>query len=127
VVGAVVRHRYPQVRLELLDIDAVALEAARENLPGARILLGDGLPAAEDEAYDVMVTNPPFHRGKAEEAEMITHLVREAPGILSSEGGLVLVAQRRIEVEGAFRGSFRRVEMRADGGGFRVWEGWKPT
>jgi len=127
VVGAVVRHRYPQVRLELLDLDTVALEAARENVPGARILLGDGLPRAGDEAYDAIVTNPPFHRGKAEEAEMITHLVQEAPRILSSEGGLVLVAQRRIEVEGAFRRSFRRVEMRADGGGFRVWEGWKPT
>lgn len=127
VVGAVVRHLNPQVRLELLDLDAVALEAAGENVPGARFLLGDGLPPGDGDGYDAIVSNPPFHRGKAEEPEMITRLVEGAPGVLGPGGGIVLVAQRRIRLEEIFRRTFRRVEVRAEEGGFRVWGGWEPT
>jgi 16S rRNA (guanine1207-N2)-methyltransferase len=126
VVGGVIKTRYPQVRLELLDVDAVALEAARENVPGCRLLLGDGLPAVPGEPFDAIVSNPPFHRGKAEEPEMILRLIRGTPPHLNEKGGLVLVAQRRIPLEGAFREAFRRVGIRAEDGAFRVWEGWLP-
>jgi 16S rRNA (guanine1207-N2)-methyltransferase len=127
VVGSVLADRYPQVRLDLLDVDAVALEAARENVPGARLLQGDGLPPGDGDAFDAIVSNPPFHRGKAEEPEMITRLVQEAPAILGPRGVLVLVAQRRIRLEEAFGRAFRRVQVTAEGGGFRVWEGRDPS
>ncbi|MGW8265401.1 MAG: methyltransferase [Longimicrobiales bacterium] len=126
VVAAVVRSRNPQVRLDLLDIDAVALEAARENVPGCRLLLGDGLPSGPGEPFDAILSNPPFHRGKAEEPEMILRLIRGSPPLLAEEGGLVLVAQRRILLESALREAFERVGVRAEGSGFRVWEGWHP-
>jgi 16S rRNA (guanine1207-N2)-methyltransferase len=126
VVGAVVRSRQPEVRLELLDIDAVALEAARENVPGCGLLLGDGLPPLSIGPFDAILSNPPFHRGKAEEPEMILRLLRESPSNLHGEGGLVLVAQRRIPLEEAMQMAFRRVGVRAEAGGFRVWEGWYP-
>lgn len=126
VVAAVVRSRHPQVRLDLMDIDAVALEAARENVPGCRLLLGDGLPPAPGEPFDAILSNPPFHRGKAEEPEMILRLIRDAPSLLAAGGGLVFVAQRRIPLEDALRGAFRKVGVRAEGAGFQVWEGWHP-
>jgi len=127
VVGAVVLVRYPQVRLDLLDIDTVALEAAGENVPEARVLLGDGLPAVVDEPYDLIVSNPPFHRGKAEEPDMIHGLIRDAPRVLGGTGRLVLVAQRRIPLEGTFRQRFGAVAVVGDAGGFRVWEGRAPS
>jgi len=125
-VAAVVMGRYPQVRLELMDIDAVALEAARENVPGCRLLLGDGFPAGPGEPFDAILSNPPFHRGKAEESEMILRFVRAAPSLLAEGGGVVFVAQRRIALENALQGAFREVGVRAEGSGFRVWEGWHP-
>jgi 16S rRNA G1207 methylase RsmC len=39
----------------------------------------------------------------------------------------VLVAQRRLSLEAVFRQHFGRVAVRADAGGFRVWEGGLPT
>ena len=126
IVGGVVRTLYPQVRLTLLDIDAVALEAARENVPDAEYLLGDGFPEPEKGRYDVILSNPPFHKGKEEEPEMIIELVRAAPSVLRPGGSLVLVAQRRLPLEVAFREAFKTVSIRSEGGGFRVWEGRDP-
>jgi 16S rRNA (guanine1207-N2)-methyltransferase len=127
LVGAVVQHRYPLVRLDLMDIDAVALEAAAENVPGAGLLLGDGLPPPGREAYEAVISNPPFHRGKAEDPGLIGDLVRGAPSVLGPGGCLVLVAQRRLKLEETFRQAFGRVNVRAEDRGFRVWEGRDPT
>jgi 16S rRNA (guanine1207-N2)-methyltransferase len=126
-VGAVIQARYPEVRLELLDIDAVALEAARENVPGARILLSDGLPRDGETRFDAIVSNPPFHRGKAEEPGMIHDLVMEAPRILGPAGRMVLVTQRRLPLEETLAGAFGEFAVRAEAGAFRVWEGRAPT
>ncbi len=126
VVGGVARARNPGVRVELLDVDAVALEAARENVPGARVLLRDGLPPREEGPWDAILSNPPFHRGKAEEPEMILDLVREVPGRLDRKGRLILVAQRRLALEEILARWFRMVELRSEGGGYRVWEGREP-
>jgi 16S rRNA (guanine1207-N2)-methyltransferase len=126
IVGAVSLRLYPEVRLELLDVDAVALEAARENVPGARLLLQDGLPPLGGEGYHAILSNPPLHRGKAEEPEMITGLIRGAASVLKRKGFLVLVAQRRISLEEVFGGAFKKVTVLSEGGGFRVWEGREP-
>jgi 16S rRNA (guanine1207-N2)-methyltransferase len=126
VVGAAVRAAHPQVRLTLLDIDAVALEAAAENVPGAEYLLRDGLPDRGPERYDAILSNPPFHEGKREEPTMILELVRGAPGLLLPSGCLVVVAQKRLPLEEVFTGSFGTVTIPSEGGGFRVWEGRTP-
>ncbi len=126
VVGGWLREREEGIRLDLLDVDAVALESARENVPGARFLLRDGLPPREEGPWDAIVSNPPFHRGKVEDPSMITALVLGAPEVLTPGGRLVLVAQRRMGLEGVFREAFRSVTALGEDRAFRVWEGTGP-
>ena len=126
VVGYVALSRGKDVAVELLDVDAVALEAAKENVPGSRIHLRNGLPPVEVDSFDAIFSNPPFHRGKAEDPEMIVSLIRGAPAFLRPKGMLVFVAQRRIALEGALAGSFREVTMLAEDSTFRVWKSQKP-
>ena len=126
VVGYVARSRGEDVAVELLDVDAVALEASRENVPGCRLHLRDGLPPVGVGSFDAILSNPPFHRGKAEDPEMITSLVRGAPALLGLKGILVFVAQRRLPVDSALDRSFRRVAVLAEDGTFRVWKGESP-
>jgi 16S rRNA (guanine1207-N2)-methyltransferase len=97
-----------------------------ENVPRGIFHLKEGLPRPPDEPYDAIVTNPPFHRGKAEDPGLILDLIEGSPRALSKRGRLVLVAQRRLPVEGAFRAAFREVSLLADEGGFRVWDGRLP-
>lgn len=122
VVGAVARARGREIRVELLDADALALEAARANVPGAELLLADGPGFLRDRSYDAILANPPYHEGKAESARVLRELIREAPAILEPRGMLALVTQRRLPTEELLRGAFRRVSRLADRGPYRVWQ-----
>jgi 16S rRNA (guanine1207-N2)-methyltransferase len=126
VVAWVARNKAEEVVVEMLDVDAVALEAARENVPGAVVHLGDGLPPVGAGPYDAVFSNPPFHRGKAEEPEMIRSLIRGSPALLHPRGMLVFVAQTRLRFEDALREHFREVKVLAADSTFRVWKGGKP-
>ncbi len=111
-LGAAVRSRTPTARLDLLDADAVALRAAEENVEGGRTLLGTSLEAAEG-PYDAIVSNPPYHSGKAETTGVAEALIREAPSRLVSDGILALVVQRRLGMEEPLSRAFRRVDAPA--------------
>lgn len=127
MVGAVAMARGEGVRAELLDVDTVALEAARENVPGAELVRGDGLGSAAGRGpFDAIVSNPPLHRGKAEDPGMVTTFLQEAPGLLRPLGILAFVAQRRLPVEEPLRRSFGTVSVLGEDGTFRVWEGREP-
>ena len=126
VVGYVARNRGEEVRVELLDVDAVALEAARENVPDCVFHLHEGLPPEGYGPYDAIFSNPPFHKGKAEDPELIVSLVMGAPALLGRRGILVFVAQRRLSLEGALQDAFRDVTVLAQDSTFRVWKGQRP-
>jgi 16S rRNA (guanine1207-N2)-methyltransferase len=126
IVGAVAGARGDGLKLDLLDVDAVALEAARENLPEASLLLADGLASSGDEPYDAILSNPPFHRGKAEDPELVRDLVLGAPEILSPQGILVFVTQKRLRVDRQLEEAFQDVDILAEDATYRVWRGRKP-
>jgi len=127
VVGYVAWSRGEDVVVELLDVDGVALEAAKENVPGSNIHLYDGLPPAEVGPFDAIFSNPPFHRGKAEDPEMIVELIRGAPALLLAKGMLVFVAQRRLPLKNSLHEHFREVSVLAEDSTFRVWMAQEPT
>lgn len=114
--------RQPRARLFLADVDAVALVAARENVPGAQYLLGDGWGAVELGArFDLVISNPPLHRGHAEDRGVLDALVQQAPMRLVSGGSLVLVTWRMAGISAALREAFPRAEVLAEDGHFQVW------
>jgi len=126
IVGATLLQRSPGAELHLLDVDSVALEAAKENVPRGSFFLGDGLSAVTGNSYEAIITNPPFHRGKGEDPEMIRALILESPSVLSGDGRLVLVAQKRLSLEQDFQDSFKSISSPAEDSGFRIWEGRHP-
>ncbi len=119
-------NRSDGLEVDLLDVDAVALHAARQNVPAGRLILRDGLPPRGERAYDAIVSNPPFHRGKGEDPGMILRFIQEAPDLLNPRGTLVLVAQRRLPIQRPLQERFGGVSVLAEDSTFRVWEGRKP-
>lgn len=120
VIGAAVLARYPQASIDLLDADALAIEAARENVPAARLLLGDGLAAAGSARYDAILSNPPIHAGVEEHHGTLRGLIADAPRHLKVTGVLLIVVQRRLKAAEPMQAAFGNVEAVAENSRFRV-------
>lgn len=121
VLGGLVLSRDPSSSVDFLDVDAVALEAVRANVPGARVILSDGFGTLTSERYDLIVSNPPYHQGKEQTGRVLEHLAARAPAQLLPGGALLLVAQRRLPVRRLLDEAFARVEVLRDEGPYRVW------
>lgn len=126
VIGGVLAARSVGLRLLLLDADAIALEAAGENVPEGRTILASGLEPVEDVPFDLIVSNPPYHRGKTEDRRVLDRLVERAPSLLRSDGALEMVVQRRFPVEESLAAGFGRVRVLAEDATYRVWRGEEP-
>jgi 16S rRNA (guanine1207-N2)-methyltransferase len=119
VIAAAARAAQPGIALELLDSDSVALEAARENVAGARLLLGARLDAGG--LYEAILSNPPLHPGFREDRTLLEHLAAEAPSRLGPGGVLQMVVQRRIPLDRLLARHFGRADVVAESGRYRVW------
>jgi 16S rRNA (guanine1207-N2)-methyltransferase len=107
--------------LDLLDNDSVALEAARENVPGAQLLLGTALADAGSARYDAILSNPPLHKGLVEDHAQLEQLIADAPAPLQPGGILQIVVQRRVPLDRLLAKPFATVTIAAENGRYRVW------
>ncbi len=121
VIGAAVLAAQPAASIDMIDNDSVALEAARENVPTARHLLGAGLMDVQGAVYDLILSNPPLHEGIAGTRALVDRLVADAPAHLAPGGLLQMVVQRRVALDWLIGEHFGKAEIVAEDGGYRVW------
>ncbi len=127
-LAAEVLARNPGVAaLDLYEADARALALARENLRRHEAVALDfhwhdvatGLPRSD---YDFIVSNPPFHQGRADDPELGRAFIRSAAAALLPGGRFLMVANRHLPYEAELAARFKRVLTLADTGGFKVLE-----
>lgn len=124
----------PQVKsMHLYEAEARALELAQLNLarcapPQAAALefhwhdVVRGLP----QRYDFIVSNPPFHQGRADLPELGQAFVRVAAQALRPQGRLLLVANRHLPYEQTLARHFSRSQVLAEDSGFKVIQAQEP-
>ena len=114
--------------LDLYEADADALALARANLADARVpcrfhwhdVAGDGsLPRA---AFDVVVSNPPFHAQASEDPALGRAFIAAAARMLRPGGRFWLVANRHRPYEGARAAAFASSREVAVGEGYKLVE-----
>jgi 16S rRNA (guanine1207-N2)-methyltransferase len=128
VIAGALQRRVPDLKLQLIDADAVAAEAARQNLPGALVRVGaswSALPAYQ--RYDRIVSNPPIHDGKERDYSVLQRLIDGAPGRLVDEGELWLVLQGQVPVSEELWLRFDEVEEVWSDTRFKVWRAARPS
>jgi len=120
VISGHVMDRYPDANLWMLEADAIALEAAKENVPGATPILSDAWNSVPKIRVDRILSNPPIHRGKSEDYRVLRSLIELAPQVLTPMGELWIVVQRQVPAQKLFEKGWT-VSLAAEDTRFRVW------
>jgi 16S rRNA (guanine1207-N2)-methyltransferase len=120
-------------QVHMVDTAWIAVEAmkltiaANPNLKSAplRTEHADVLKA-DSGAYDVVVTNPPFHDGREEDRQLIARFARAAAQRLRPRGRLLAVCNTHLPYRDALESHFGRVEIAWEDSRFRIWSCLSP-
>ena len=109
----------------MLDADSEAVRSAQRSASAAGLadfqaVTSDIADAVRDERFDVVVSNPPFHVGKATALNVPMQFMRDAFHVLRPGGRLFLVANRTLPYEAALTDIFGNMRTVHDGQRFKV-------
>ena len=124
-LGAVAARLSKTGRVRLVDADNEAVRSTRGTLEtaglrNASVQVSDVGEAVLQERFDVVVTNPPFHVGKATDLSLPLQFIQDAHDVLNEGGRLYLVANRTLPYESMMNERFGNVETLHDGARFKV-------
>jgi 16S rRNA (guanine1207-N2)-methyltransferase len=128
VIAQSLVRRSPGLRPDLLDVDALAVHAARQNVPEAGdIWLSDGWAAVPHRKWRCIVSNPPLHgSGATRDHSALWDLLDSAGKRLTPAGEMWLVTQRNVQLKAPLIERFNKVEVVARDQGFCVWRASRP-
>ncbi len=125
ILGMLAARFAPEGQVYLLDSSAVALAAAEENcqrnhLTNTHVLASDGVAAAREQHFNLVLCNPPFHYQRAHSSVTALRFISEAGTILAPRGRFYLVASQFLRYEPTMRETFGNVTTLADDGKYKV-------
>ena len=112
----------------LFEAEHMALEAAKQNLSDERVRFAwaDVLSLPKQLPFDVVISNPPFHKTRTAEPALGVGFILAAAKMLKPKGRLLMVANRQLPYERALNSAFRKVNMLAQTNGFKLFEASLP-
>lgn len=121
VIGAELRLRWPEAFLTGIDADAIAVEVARRNDGYHALCVSDAWQHVPSERFELIVSNPPIHRGRIEDHRVLRSLISRSCDYLTPGGALWIVGQKRLRLREHLKAQFKQVHCKADDGRFQVW------
>jgi 16S rRNA (guanine1207-N2)-methyltransferase len=121
--------------VDLYEAEGRAIEPARQNVAAAVAASGRSIATRVewhdvthgiDGGYDAIVSNPPFHQGRADQPELGRAFIAVAARALSPRGRFWMVANRHLAYEATLDACFTHVRTVAERDGFKVIEAKEP-
>lgn len=131
LAGEVLRNCAGVTAIDLFEAEARAIGPARLNMDSIREECGRNIDievhwhdvtAGLPHRYDAIVSNPPFHQGRADQPELGQAFITAAANALTPSGSLWMVANRHLPYEASLKSRFRDVETLVLKDGFKVFE-----
>ncbi len=126
IIGLVAARQGARVTLVDDDLRAVrcALGSVRaSDLAGCcTVLPGDVTHAVAGRQFDLVLSNPPFHKDVDVDTSIAARIVRESAGVLRPGGRLRIVANRFLPYDRLLRDTFGAVHTVVETGRYRVLE-----
>ncbi len=114
VIGCVLKQTYPDIDIELCDINAYALLSTQETLLAngleGKVFASDIYSNISDN-YQAIVSNPPFHSGLDTNYTAAETLLGQAPEHLSANGELLIVANSFLKYQPILENAFGHYEV----------------
>ena len=114
--------------LDLVEADRIALNCAMHNVtdPRARFHWVDAALFRTTRALDAVVTNPPFHTGRAADPALGRSFIAAAARLLAPQGQLWMVANRHLPYEAALDAAFSEIDEIGGDNRFKLLRAAKP-
>ena len=114
--------------LTLVENDKTALRAAQRNIDDDRAVFvcADARTWRPKTPVDHVVTNPPFHSGRAADPDLGRAFIRAAAEMLKPKGALWLVANRHLPYETTLEDAFRNVQTLTPNPSFKLFHATSP-
>lgn len=114
--------------VDLIEAEKLSLDCARLNIVDERASFhwADATTFKTKDPYQVIVMNPPFHKGRAAEPALGQQFIASAARNLSTSGHLWMVANRHLPYEAALKERFKNVEEVRGTSAFKVFHASRP-
>jgi 16S rRNA (guanine1207-N2)-methyltransferase len=124
VLGAMIKRRYPQSQVTLLDVDAFAVASSRLTLAAngleGEVLIGDGIDAAP-QPLAAILSNPPFHTGVHTDYRASETMLKKSREHLQKGGELRIVANAFLRYQPLMQEHVGPCKTLHEGGGFKIY------
>lgn len=124
VIGASLKQRFPDIHLTMSDIHSMAIASSErtllENQLSGQVIASDVFSHIHDR-FDLIVSNPPFHDGRATNYQTVEALISQAKQHLSKGGELRLVANAFLPYPDLLDSVFGRHQVLAQSQKFKVY------
>ena len=123
VIGSFIKNQNPDVELHLIDDSYLAVESSKLNVVQKNVFFhfNDSLDDFENEVFDLVVSNPPFHFDFETNTEVTFSLFKQVYQKLKREGSFQLVANRHLAYKPVLENWFQHVEVIAQNNKFIVY------
>ena len=123
VIGTYIGLKRPNIPLELIDIDALAIESSKLTLAAngveGKVYPSDGLNDTHGK-FATIISNPPFHTGIKTDYRVPEQFISQAPKHLMDGGQLRIVANKFLQYEPFLEQHFARHELVIANSKFKV-------
>lgn len=113
IIGAYAAAMHGMVTMT--DTSLIAVAAAKRTMhlnefSDFHVVAGDTYEAISGDRYDIIVSNPPFHKGRHVDHGMTDRLMTQAPSHLAPDGQLLVVANAFLSYAKQMKRVFNDVE-----------------
>jgi 16S rRNA (guanine1207-N2)-methyltransferase len=133
VVAALLLEEGRVTQATLVDSDALALEAAAATLalnglsaPVARVQASDAGSELEADSFDLILCNPPLHRGFAAERDAPGRMIDESVRLLAPHGRLLIVGPPALRLGARLAVRFQETERLSGDIALELWRASRP-